>query len=54
MSVDEKTWKDGLELRDFYVQHGFVEVGHMKKVGHKFDRWCVLLTLKMLESIRQY
>jgi phosphinothricin acetyltransferase len=41
MSVDETSWKNGLGLRDFYVKHGFEEVGHLKKVGHKFDRWCV-------------
>jgi L-amino acid N-acyltransferase YncA len=41
MSVDESAWKDGLGLRDFYVKHGFEEVGHMKKVGYKFDRWYV-------------
>ncbi|KAF1850640.1 acyl-CoA N-acyltransferase [Cucurbitaria berberidis CBS 394.84] len=41
MSVDEKTWGGGLGLRDFYVKHGFDEVGHMNKVGHKFNRWCV-------------
>ncbi len=39
MSVDENTWNEGLGLRDFYVKHGFTEVGHMKHVGHKFDRW---------------
>jgi L-amino acid N-acyltransferase YncA len=39
MSVDETTWKDGMGLRDFYVKHEFAEVGHLKKAGHKFDRW---------------
>jgi L-amino acid N-acyltransferase YncA len=41
MSVDETTWNQGLGLRDFYVKHGFEEVGNLKKVGHKFGRWCV-------------
>jgi L-amino acid N-acyltransferase YncA len=44
MSVDETTWNEGLGLRDFYVKHGFVEVGHLKKVGHKLDRWCAYLS----------
>ncbi|KAF2027069.1 hypothetical protein EK21DRAFT_91837 [Setomelanomma holmii] len=38
MSVDETMWEKGLGLRDFYVKHGFKEVGHMKNVGHKLDR----------------
>lgn len=41
MSVDETTWNQGLGLRDFYVKHGFEEVGNLKKVGHKFGRWFV-------------
>jgi L-amino acid N-acyltransferase YncA len=41
MSVDESAWNKGLGLRDFYLKHGFEEVGYLKKVGHKFDRWCV-------------
>jgi L-amino acid N-acyltransferase YncA len=40
MSVDETGWNKGLGLRDFYVKHGFEEVGHIKNVGYKFDRWC--------------
>ncbi|KAF2279231.1 acetyltransferase [Westerdykella ornata] len=39
MAVDNTQWKEGLGLRDFYVKHGFEEVGHLKNVGHKFDRW---------------
>lgn len=41
MAVDETSWDNGLGLRDFYVKQGFEEVGHLRKVGHKFDRWCV-------------
>lgn len=40
-SIDETTWNAGLGLRDFYEKHGFEEVGHMKQVGHKFNRWYV-------------
>ncbi|KAF2245736.1 acyl-CoA N-acyltransferase [Trematosphaeria pertusa] len=39
MAVDESGWENGLGLRDFYVSHGFEEVGHLKRVGHKFDTW---------------
>ncbi|KAF2658157.1 acyl-CoA N-acyltransferase [Lophiostoma macrostomum CBS 122681] len=39
MAVDETGWNQGLGLRDFYLKHGFEKVGHLKKVGHKFDRW---------------
>ncbi|KAH7072113.1 acyl-CoA N-acyltransferase [Paraphoma chrysanthemicola] len=46
MSIDETMWKNGLGLRDFYVKHGFKEVGHMKNVGHKFDRWIDTLYLQ--------
>lgn len=41
MSVDETGWNKGLGLRDFYLGRGFEEVGHLRKVGRKFDRWCV-------------
>ncbi|KAF2467333.1 acyl-CoA N-acyltransferase [Lindgomyces ingoldianus] len=47
MSVDDTAWKEGLGLRDFYVKHGFEEVGHFKKVGHKFDRWIDTLYLQL-------
>lgn len=39
MAVDETTWKNGLGLKEFYESNGFKQVGHLKKVGHKFDRW---------------
>ncbi|KAF2684123.1 acyl-CoA N-acyltransferase [Lentithecium fluviatile CBS 122367] len=39
MSVDESGWNKGLGLRDFYVKHGFEEVGHLRRVGQKFHRW---------------
>ena len=39
MSVDESGPGKGLGLKHFYERFGFEEVGHLKKVGHKFDRW---------------
>lgn len=45
MSVDETTWNGGLGVRDFYVKHGFDEVGHMKGLGHKCNRWCAFLQM---------
>ncbi|PSN71336.1 acetyltransferase [Corynespora cassiicola Philippines] len=39
MSVDESGWKKGLGLRDFYLKHGFDDVGHLRNVGHKFGTW---------------
>jgi L-amino acid N-acyltransferase YncA len=41
MSLDESGRNQGLGLRDFYIKHGFEEVGHLKKVGRKFNRWYV-------------
>lgn len=39
MAVDEKSKNSGLALRDYYVRWGFEEVGRMKRVGFKFERW---------------
>jgi phosphinothricin acetyltransferase len=39
MTLDQTRWKNGYGLKEFYERHGFEEVGHFKKVGHKFDRW---------------
>jgi L-amino acid N-acyltransferase YncA len=39
MAHDTTAWNSGFGLRDFYLRRGFEEVGHLRKVGHKFDRW---------------
>lgn len=39
MAIDETGPKQGFGLADFYKRFGFVEVGHLKKVGYKHDRW---------------
>lgn len=39
MSIDEKGPKAGYGLKEFYEKFGFEEVGHFKRVGHKFGRW---------------
>jgi L-amino acid N-acyltransferase YncA len=39
VSLDEDDKEVGLALRDFYRKFGFEEVGHLKKVGHKLDKW---------------
>lgn len=39
MAVDETGAKNGLGLKEFYESFGFEEVGHLRKVGRKFDRW---------------
>jgi phosphinothricin acetyltransferase len=39
MSVDENGLNKGLGLKEYYERFGFEEVGHLKHVGNKFDRW---------------
>jgi len=37
MAVDEKD--RGRRTESFYLRYGFEKVGHLKKVGFKFDKW---------------
>lgn len=39
MAIDETGRDKGYGLRKYYESFGFREVGHLSKVGHKFDRW---------------
>jgi L-amino acid N-acyltransferase YncA len=39
MAVDEMGRESGYGLKRWYERFGFEEVGHLKKVGRKFDRW---------------
>ena len=39
MAVDASRDDEGLGLRDWYMRWGFEEVGRLKKVGFKDDRW---------------
>jgi L-amino acid N-acyltransferase YncA len=45
MALDETGPKAGLGLKEFYGRFGFEEVGHLKKVGYKLDRWSVKMPL---------
>ncbi|KAF2004789.1 hypothetical protein P154DRAFT_484877 [Amniculicola lignicola CBS 123094] len=47
MSVDETSWNNGLGLRDFYIRHGFEQVGYMNKVGEKMGRWIDVCYLQL-------
>ncbi|KAF2194301.1 acyl-CoA N-acyltransferase [Zopfia rhizophila CBS 207.26] len=47
MSVDETSWKKGLGLKEYYESLGFEQVGHLKNVGYKFDRWIDTMYLQM-------
>lgn len=47
MSVNTDSREEGLGLRKWYENFGFVHVGHLKEVGHKFDRWLVVLQLPL-------
>ena len=31
-----------------HAKHGFVQVGHLKQVGYKFDRWLDVLYLQLI------
>ena len=39
MALDEAVAEDGRAVREWYVKQGFEEVGHLRKVGFKQDRW---------------
>lgn len=39
ISVDEAGRDNALDLKQYYQKFGFELVGHLKKVGHKFDQW---------------
>lgn len=39
MAIDDTGRDDGYGLKKWYETFGFEEVGHLKKVGYKFDRW---------------
>lgn len=39
MAVDTDSKENGLGLKKYYEAFGFVLNGHLKQVGHKFDRW---------------
>ena len=39
MAIDVDMPGEGWKLRDWYVNMGFVERGHLKEVGWKKERW---------------
>lgn len=39
ISVYDTGKDNALDLKQFYQKFGFELVGHLKKVGHKFDQW---------------
>lgn len=47
MAVDSEGPGGGWKLRDWYVNHGFAQVGHMKEVGWKLDRWIDTVYLQL-------
>jgi len=46
MAVDPTGVNEGYGLRDWYARWGFVEVGKLKNVGHKFGMWLDVLFLQ--------
>ena len=51
MTIDPHGLNAGYGLRDSYVREGFVEVGHLRKVGYKMGKW--LDTLFMQLSVHE-
>ena len=51
MAIDPDGLNAGYGLRDFYVRWGFVQVGHLRKVGYKMGKW--LDTLFMQLSVHE-
>jgi L-amino acid N-acyltransferase YncA len=45
MALDDQGRDGGWGLRDYYLKFGFEQVGHLRGVGHKFDRWQVCLQM---------
>ena len=39
MAVNTESKEEGLGLKNFYENFGFTLNGHLKQVGHKFDKW---------------
>lgn len=47
MSIDTDMPGGGLKLRDFYLNLGFEQRGHLKDVGFKKDRWIDTMYLQL-------
>ena len=47
MAIDVDMPGNGLKLRDWYLQFGFVERGHLKDIGWKKERWIDTLYLQL-------
>ncbi|KAK3699345.1 hypothetical protein LTR37_016497 [Vermiconidia calcicola] len=47
MSVDVEGPGNGLKLRDWYLQFGFEQRGHLKEVGWKMERWIDTIYLQL-------
>ena len=47
MAIDVDGPGEGLKLRDWYLQLGFAQVGHLKDVGWKKERWVDTVYLQL-------
>ncbi|TRM60599.1 acyl-CoA N-acyltransferase [Schizophyllum amplum] len=47
MALDTEGYKGGYGQRDWYVKRGFVQVGQLREVGHKFGRWIDTIILQL-------